>query len=121
MITDILFAFIILFLYTFCVYFRSIKMNNIGIIGTGIWGTALGLTSARAGNNVLFWGRRQQVIDDINASHTNSEHFPDITLPDSISATTDLSRVFDFSETILLCVSSQNKREVLKNIHPFIK
>ena len=96
-------------------------MNNIGIIGTGIWGTALGLTSARAGNNVLFWGRRQQIIDNININHRNMENFPDIILPDTISATSDLDTIFDFSEIILLCVSAQNTREVLKNIRPFIK
>ena len=32
-------------------------MNKIGVIGTGIWGTGLSITAARAGNEVLCWAR----------------------------------------------------------------
>ena len=44
-------------------------MSNIGVIGTGIWGTALALTATRAGNNVLCWARNQDVVDSINNEH----------------------------------------------------
>ena len=38
-------------------------MKKIGIIGTGIFGTALALTAARAGCDVLCWDRNSDVID----------------------------------------------------------
>ena len=41
-------------------------MKKIAVVGTGIWGTALALTAARAGNQVLCWAREQEVVDAIN-------------------------------------------------------
>ena len=41
-------------------------MNRIGVIGAGIWGTALALTASRAGNDVLCWARRKEVVDNKN-------------------------------------------------------
>ena len=59
-------------------------MNNIGIIGTGIFGTALALTAACAGNNVLCQARDKNVADTINQQHFNPKYLPDISLPLSI-------------------------------------
>lgn len=41
-------------------------MKKIGIIGTGIFGTALALTAARAGCDVLCWDRNPDVINAIS-------------------------------------------------------
>ncbi len=96
-------------------------MNNIGIIGTGIFGTALALTAACAGNNVLCQARDKNVADTINQQHFNPKYLPDISLPLSISATQNIAEVLSFSNIILLTVSAQATRSVLSQIRPFIK
>lgn len=96
-------------------------MSNIGIIGTGIWGTALALTAFRAGNNVLCWARGEDVVNDINNFHINKKYLPDVVLPDAIKATNDLSCVFDFTDIVLLTTSAQYTRETMRLIKPYIK
>ena len=95
-------------------------MPKLGIVGTGIWGTALALTAARAGNDVLGWARHKDVVDDINLFHLNKTYLPNIPLPDAISATENLEQVFDFADVVLLTVSAQATRDVVRQIKPFI-
>lgn len=96
-------------------------MKKIGVIGTGIWGTALALTAARAGNNVLCWARKQEVVDSINRKHVNTTYLPDIPLPDAIAATTDIAEIFNYSDVVLLVASAQWTREMLRKMKPFVK
>ena len=96
-------------------------MQNIGVIGTGIWGTALALTATRAGNNVLCWAREPEVVESINYAHVNKLFLPDIPLPDSIKATPNIAEVFDFADIILLTVSAQYTRIRMQQIKPYIK
>ncbi len=96
-------------------------MNKIGIIGTGIFGTSLALTAARAGNSVLCWDRKQEVIDSVNQKHTNQKCLPNIPLPDAIKATSDIFEVFNFSDILLLTTSAQSTRSVLQMIKPYVK
>ncbi len=96
-------------------------MKKIGIIGTGVFGTALALTATRADNEVLCWDRKQQIIDSINKEHQNSIALPDISLPSTITATSDLAKIFAFSTTVLLTTSAQSTREVMRQIKPYLK
>ena len=96
-------------------------MSKVGIIGTGIWGTALALTATRAGNNVLCWAREPEVVESINMAHVNKLFLPDIPLPDQIKATENISEVFDFSDIVLLTVSAQYTRSTMQMIKPYLK
>lgn len=95
-------------------------MNKVGIVGTGIWGTALALTATRAGNEVLCWARHHDIVNAINQSHVNKKYLPDIPLPDKIRATDNLAEIFAFTDVILLTVSAQNTREVMQKMKPYI-
>ena len=96
-------------------------MKRIGIIGTGIWGTALALTAARAGNDVLCWAREQEVVDSVNQKHVNKMFLPDIPLPDAIRASADIADVFAFAKVILLTTSAQWTRLMLKQMKSYVK
>lgn len=96
-------------------------MNKIGIIGTGIFGTALALTAARAGNSVLCQARDEDVVAEINNRHLNSRYLPDIVLPETIKATSDMAEVLNFADVVLLTVSAQATRSVMQQIRPLIK
>lgn len=95
--------------------------KNIGIIGLGIWGTALSLAAARAGNNVLCWAREEDVVHAINAQHVNQLFLPDVPLPEQIKATTDMREVMSFADTILLVAPAQYTRSVLEQMKPFVR
>ena len=95
--------------------------KRIGIVGSGIWGTALGITAERAGNSVLCWARDEKVVNDINCNHKNSKYLENVILSENIKATSDLSEVFEFARVVLLCVSAQFTREMLQKIRPYVK
>lgn len=96
-------------------------MKKIGVIGTGAFGTALALTAARAGNEVLCWARKQEIVDSINQKHINKNYLSEIPLPDAITATLNIEDVFNFSDIVLLTVSAQYTRTTLQLMKPFIK
>lgn len=95
--------------------------KKIGIIGAGIWGTALAITAERAQNEVLCWARNEDVVDDINFKHINSKYLNDVVLSDKIKATKDLGEVFEFADVVLLTVSAQHTREMFQKIKQFVK
>ena len=68
-------------------------MKKIGIIGTGFFGTALALTATRADNEVLCWDRKEEVVDSINNQHQIPLCLPNIPLPSTIRASSNLSSV----------------------------
>lgn len=42
------------------------ERTNVGVVGGGAWGTALGMHCARMGHKVLVWAREHEVVRDIN-------------------------------------------------------
>ena len=44
-------------------------MTSAAVYGTGSWGTAYASVLADAGTSVTKWGRRQEVVDQINAGN----------------------------------------------------
>ena len=95
--------------------------GKIGVIGVGVFGTALAITAERAQNEVLCWARDEKIVDDINLRHKNSKYMEGVVLNDKIRATLDLKEVIDFADVILLTVSAQHTREMLQKIRPFVK
>lgn len=96
-------------------------MQTIGIIGTGIFGTALAITSARAGNSVLCWDRKTDIPQTINTKHINPHYLSQISLPSQVKGTQNIAEIFSFSDTILLTTSAQASREILQKIKPYIR
>ena len=42
-------------------------MTTAAVFGTGSWGTAYAMVLADAGTTVRMWGRRQEMVDQINS------------------------------------------------------
>jgi Glycerol-3-phosphate dehydrogenase len=82
-------------------------MRRVAVFGTGSWGTAFAAVLADAGCQVRMWGRRAELVDQINASHVNGDYLPDLLLPDAISATTDPQEAVDGVDIVVLAVPSQ--------------
>lgn len=83
--------------------------DKIGIIGAGAFGTALAMIAARTGRAALIHGRDPAKIAEINERRTNAQYLPDITLPDTISASADPAALAP-CDIILFAVPAQATR-----------
>jgi len=94
------------------------KASDIGVIGAGSWGTALAIQLGRAGQNPILWGREPEVIEAITATRCNSVFLPDVPIPDSVQATSDLDELVRSHRDLLICVPSHVFRSILETIKP---
>ena len=85
-------------------------MTRVAVFGTGSWGTAYAAVLADAGSQVRMWGRRAELVDQINSSHINGDYLPDLLLPEAISATTDPEEAVEGVDIVVLAVPSQALR-----------
>lgn len=81
-------------------------MAKVAIISAGAWGTALGSSLGRNGHEVQLWAREEQVCSGINNLHENTRYLPGIKLAPTVSASTDMSKVCEGSELIILASPS---------------
>ncbi|MET0996034.1 MAG: 2-dehydropantoate 2-reductase N-terminal domain-containing protein, partial [Mycobacterium sp.] len=85
-------------------------MVEAAVMGAGAWGTALAKVLADAGNDVTLWARRQELADEINDTHRNTEYLGDVELSKSIRATSNAAEALAGACTVLLAVPSQTLR-----------
>lgn len=91
-------------------------MTNIAVIGSGSWGTALGMVLADNGHSVRMWARRAEQIDEMNTHKTNKRYLPEITLPDNMSGYTEIEEAIKKTEVIVLAVPVKAIREETKKV-----
>ena len=84
------------------------------MFGAGAWGSTLAQVLCDAGNEVLLWGRKEDVVNEINTKHTNSKYIGQNILPSELRATTDLDEAFAFSKNYVLAIPSQQLRATLQ-------
>ena len=92
-------------------------MTRVAVFGTGSWGTAFAAVLADTGCRVQMWGRRAELVDQINLSHVNADYLPNLLLPDAISATTDPAEAVRGVDIVVLAVPSQMLRA---NLAPWV-
>ncbi len=88
-------------------------MTSAAMFGTGSWGTAYAAVLADGGCTVRMWGRRAEVVDQINRG-SNEDYLPGIRLPEGITATTDPGEAVDGADIVVLAVPSQTLRANLE-------
>lgn len=95
-------------------------MARVAVFSAGSWGTAFGIVLADAGNDVTLWARREDVVANINEKHENTDYFPGIELPASITATADAATALAGAEYVVLSVPSQSLRDNLTEWAPLV-
>jgi len=88
-------------------------VTTAAVFGTGSWGTAFSAVLADSGTTVRMWGRRAELVEQINAG-SNEVYLPGIRLPEGIRATTDPAEATDGADIVVLAVPSQTLRENLE-------
>lgn len=95
------------------------KIESVGIVGGGAWGTALGQTLARAGRDCLLWAYEPETIAEINDHHLNRNYLPGIDLDKRLRATGRLSDI-GACDTILMVAPAQHVRDLAAKLAPHI-
>jgi glycerol-3-phosphate dehydrogenase (NAD(P)+) len=96
------------------------------VLGAGSWGTTfakiLGDAATVSGveRSIRVWGRRPEVVAEINGSHRNPQYLADIDLPPSITASTDVAEVLAGADLVVLAVPAQSLRLQLRKWKPLI-
>jgi glycerol-3-phosphate dehydrogenase (NAD(P)+) len=92
--------------------------NRIAVIGGGAWGTALALTCARAGRNVLLWEHDAANAESL-AKKRESLFLPGVRLDDAVTVAAALDEAAQ-AEAILMVVPAQAVRAVAKSLAPLV-
>ena len=90
-------------------------MAKVAVMGAGSWGTTFAKVLADAGNHVVIWARREDVVEEINTQHRNGDYLPGIRLPKSLVATDNAAEAMAGAEQVYLAVPSQSLRNNLEN------
>jgi glycerol-3-phosphate dehydrogenase (NAD(P)+) len=91
----------------------------LAMIGAGSWGTAAAGLAAHAAE-VRLWARRPDLAQALNTTRRNPDYLPDATLPESVTATADLTGAATGADVIVMAVPSHGYREVLEKLAPVV-
>ena len=96
-------------------------MKNVAVIGSGSWGTALAIILTKYDHQVKIWARSQAAVDEINSKHTNEKYLPGVTLPETLTATTDRTAALEGAEIVISAVPSRAVRQTMTDFAPYFK
>lgn len=94
---------------------------SVTVLGAGSYGTALAITLARNGHQVLLWGHNPQHLAQLEADRCNAAFLPDVPFPDTLSTDRDLADAVAASRDLLIVVPSHVFGEVLAQIKPHLR
>ncbi|SDT37811.1 glycerol-3-phosphate dehydrogenase (NAD(P)+) [Pseudarthrobacter equi] len=94
--------------------------RSVAVLGAGSWGTTFAkiladaATAAGTPREIRLWGRRGEVVEQVNNSHRNHQYLKDVPLPGSITASTDVADVLRGADLVVLAVPAQSLRPQLR-------
>ena len=91
-------------------------MSTISVVGGGSFGTVIANIIALNGHNVRFWMRSEEMVNEVNATHENSQYLPGYKLNNRVVATENMATAVGDSEVIFVAVPSSSFRGVVKNV-----
>ncbi|HJP22956.1 MAG: NAD(P)H-dependent glycerol-3-phosphate dehydrogenase [Alphaproteobacteria bacterium] len=91
------------------------KLERIGVVGAGAWGTALAANAAQQGRRVVLWAREAAVVTAVNESHRNTMFLPDVALDPGIKASAELAHVCD-ADAVMLVAPAQFLRPLCREL-----
>jgi glycerol-3-phosphate dehydrogenase (NAD(P)+) len=94
--------------------------QKVTVFGAGAWGSTMAQVLHDAGNDVLLWGRSEEVVTEINSSHTNQKYLDGHVLPNELKATSDLQAAFSHSHIYVLAIPAQQLRPMLAEWKPLV-
>lgn len=94
--------------------------DRVSVLGAGAWGTALALNAARAGRDVVLWGRNVENLETISNHRQLPPYLPGITFDHPLQTTTDLTEAAD-ADCILLVAPAQTTHSIAEAIGFYVR
>lgn len=94
--------------------------KRIAVLGAGSWGTALSISLASAGHDVVLWARREEAAEFIRKEKHNKTYLPDAIIPDSIVVTSDLEMAAVGSDVWVFAMPSHAVRHAAGELHDYL-
>ncbi len=91
------------------------------VLGAGSYGTALAISLARNGANVVLWGHEPEHMAQLEIDRANEAFLPGVAFPDSLIVTADLKAAVQASRDLLVVVPSHVFGTVLRQVKPFLR
>jgi glycerol-3-phosphate dehydrogenase (NAD(P)+) len=88
--------------------------TQIAVLGAGAWGTAIAKVIAEKDKDVLIWSYETEVRDDINNKRQNSRYLPDVELPKTLKATSNIEEAAEGKRFLIYAVPSLFLLDTLK-------
>ena len=79
------------------------RINHVGVIGAGAWGTALAQAMSSAGLQVTLWAREREVVQQIAETRENKAFLPGVALHHNIEAVSDSATLHGVQLALLVC------------------
>lgn len=96
------------------------RLATVAVVGAGAWGTALAVAAARAGRNVMLWGRDAAQMTRIAASRENTKALPGVILPERVLAVSEMTRLAD-AQVVVMALPTQALRGVAEALALVLK
>jgi glycerol-3-phosphate dehydrogenase (NAD(P)+) len=90
--------------------------RKITVLGGGSWGTALAKLLSENNHDVTLWVRDEEQCKILRDERVNKKYLPNVKIPENIDFTTDINQGAKDAEILLIVVSTQAIRSVLKQI-----
>ncbi len=75
---------------------------KIGIIGVGLYSTALALNIAKNKHNIIMWSENSELVANFKKTHTLPLSITDKTIPTNINITEDITTITDSTDLIII-------------------
>lgn len=94
-------------------------MKKIAIIGSGSWGSALGIYLANNGNTVKMWSFNDEEKDKIN-NERKCIFLPNAVIPENVYCSNDFKEVIEGTDIVLHVTPSKFTRSTIKQYKEFL-
>ena len=94
-------------------------MQNIGVLGTGTWGTALLRLLANKGHAVTAWSALPEEVEAL-ASARRHPKLPGMVIPESVTFTGDIAAACREKDAVIFAVPSPYVRATARAAAPFV-
>ncbi len=93
----------------------------LGVLGAGSYGTALAISTASKGLDVLLWSHRPEQVEEMAAARRNARYLPGVDFPPSLRLCADLAETVRRCPILLIVVPSSAFSGVLTALAPLLR
>ena len=98
----------------------NVKLENIGILGAGAWGTALSCILNQERKKIILWSYEKEVSYQINKFKINKVFLPKIKIPNNVYGTNNLQDLSS-CKFVFICIPSQFIKKIILKFKNYYK